>query len=100
MAIEIFALVFYMILVIIGLVTIWLGSPGTIFILGAALVYDLLMKNASLVWEVYIILVALLAVGEIGDVVLSSYWKKSPKTVRIFKTIIAIAMVVAFVLSL
>ncbi|MFC1754461.1 hypothetical protein ACFL96_13890 [Thermoproteota archaeon] len=97
---ETFALIFYIVLVILGLITVWMGFPGTMLVLGGSLVYDLFVRSTQIPWQAYIIMFALLGIGEILDVVMTSYWKKPQMSANIMKIIIAIAMIVVFVLTL
>lgn len=94
------ALIFLAILAVLGLITIWMGFPGTILVLGGALVYDLFVRATTMPWEAYIVMFTLLAIGEIGDVVLTSYWKRSPKSAVFLRTVVAIVMIAVFILSL
>ncbi|MBU0461499.1 MAG: hypothetical protein KJ574_02840 [Nanoarchaeota archaeon] len=99
MSIVALALFFYIILVILGFITIWLGFPGTMLIIGGAIVYDLFTRSTTLPWQAYIAMFTFLAIGEIADIVMASYLKKSQTAVNFLKTVIAIGMVVVFVLT-
>ncbi|MFQ5474591.1 MAG: hypothetical protein ACE5DM_02025 [Candidatus Nanoarchaeia archaeon] len=99
---DIFTLAFsfYIVLVFLGLITIWMQFPGTMLVLGAALIYDLFTRSIDIPWQAYLIMFSLLALGEVLDVILSSYYKKSPKMVSFVKTLCAVGMIVVFMMTL
>ena len=90
------ALTVYIIFAVWGLVMIWLHQPGTMFVLGAALLYDLFSGTTFLAWHVYLGMIVLFGLGEFFDVAMSSYWKKSENSVAVMKTIIAVTMIAIF----
>jgi len=94
------ALIFYIILVTLGLITIWLQFPGTMLVLGGAVVYDLFMRSTQIPWQAYLVMFTLLAIGEVSDVVMTSYWKRSPRSVSIIKMMLAVVMIVVFLTTL
>ena len=84
---------------LLGLITIMLGFPGTLLIVGGVIVYNLFNPLLVVPWHLYIALVVFMGLGEFLDVVIRLQLFRTETLANVVKLIVAIAMVVLFWLN-
>ena len=97
---ETIGLLLFLILVGLAAITIWMGFPGTLLVIGAVIIYNLFVPSSVVPWYVYIALVSFLGIGEILDVVIQHKLLRDQKLANVVKLVIAGSMVALFLLNL